>query len=56
MKEKVTDLVRLHEAMQQKQYHTQNKSKFFPESTVQNLMPLNTLFELYMKLKKQVEY
>ena len=36
-----------------KQYRIQNKSKFLPECTVQNiLMPLNTLFELCMKLKK----
>ena len=53
MKEKVNDLVRLHEAMQE-------KFKFWPwyliyglECTVQNiLMSLNTLFELYKKSKK----
>ena len=52
MKEKVNDLVRLHEAMQE-------KFKFWPwyliyglECTVQNiLMSLNTLFELHMKSK-----
>ena len=47
-----------------KQHHFQNQSKFLPwylinglQCTVQNiLMSLNTLFELHMKSKKQVEY
>ena len=62
MKEKLNDLVRLHEAMQEKlkQHHIQSKSKFLPwylinglECTVQNiLISLNTLFELHMKSKK----
>ena len=64
MKQKVNDLVRLNEAMQEKLNHFQNKSKFLPwylvnglECTVQNfLMSLNTFFELHMKSKKQVEY
>ena len=48
----------------EKQHHIQNKPKFLPcylindlECTVQNiLMSLDTLFELHMKSKKQVEY
>ena len=66
MQKKLNVLVRLHEAMQKKlrQHHIQNQSKFLPwylinglEYTVQNiLMSLNTLFELHMKSKKQVEY
>ena len=62
IKEKVNDLVRLHEAMQEnwKQHNIQNKSKFLPwylmnglECTVQKiLMSLNTLFRLQMKSKK----
>ena len=62
MKEKVNDLVRLHKAMQEK-LKTASYSKqiqiltLVPECTVQNiLMSLNTLFELHMKSKKQVEY
>ena len=61
MKEKVNNLVRLHEAMQEKwkQHHIQNKSKYLSwylinglEWTVQNiLISLNTLFELHMKSK-----
>ena len=61
MQEKVNILVRLHEAMQEKQHHIQNQSKFLPwylinglECTVYNiLISLNTLFELHMKSKKQ---
>ena len=58
MKEKVNDLVRLHEAMQKK-LKTASYSEqiqiltLVPECTVQNiLMSLNTLFELHMKSKK----
>ena len=58
MKEKVNDLVRLHEAMQEK-LKTASYSEqiqiltLVPECTVQNiLMSLNTLFELHMKSKK----
>ena len=57
MKEKVNDLVRLHEAMQEK-LKTASYSEqiqiltLVPECTVQNiLMSLNTLFELHMKSK-----
>ena len=57
MKEKVIDLVRLHEVMQEK-LKTASYSEqiqiftLSPECTVQNiLMPLNTLLELHMKLK-----
>ena len=47
-----------------KQHHIQNQSKFLPwylinglECTIQNiLISLNTLFELHMKSKKQVEH
>ena len=43
-----------------KQHHIQNKIQILtlvPGYTVQIiLMPLNTLFELHMKSKKQVEY
>ena len=60
---KVNDLVRLHEAIQKKnwkQHHNQNKSKFFPwylinglGCTVQKiLMSLNTLFDFHVKSKK----
>ena len=62
MKEKLDDLVRLHEAMQEKlkQHHIQNKSKFLSsylinglKCTVQNiLMFLNILFELHMESKQ----
>ena len=62
MKEKANELVRLHEATQEKykEHHIQNKSKFLPwylmngpECTVQNiLMSLNTLFQLHMKSKR----
>ena len=58
MKEKVNDLVRLHEAMQEKlktaSYPEQIQIlSLVPECTVQNiLMTLNTLFELHMKSKK----
>ena len=58
MKKKVNDLVRLHEAMQEK-LKTASYSEqiqiltLVPECTVQNiLMSLNTLFELHMKSKK----
>ena len=62
MKEKVNDLVRLHEAMQEK-LKTASYSEQIQiltwylinglECTVQNiLMSLNTLFELHMKSKK----
>ena len=63
MEEKVNDLFRLHETMQEKlktaSYSEQ--SKFLPwylinglEYTVQNiLMSLNTLFELHMKSKSR---
>ena len=58
MKEEVNDLVRLHEAMQEK-LKTASYSEqiqiltLVPECTVQNiLMSLNTLFELHMKSKK----
>ena len=41
MKEKVNDLVRLHEAMQEElnhiQYHIQNKSKFLPRYLINGL-------------------
>ena len=54
MKEKVNDLVRLHEASYPEQIQILT---LVPECTVQNiLMSLNTLTELYMKVKKQVEY
>ena len=65
MKKNVNDLVRLHKAMQEKkQHHFRTKSKLLPwylingfECTVQNiLMSFNTLFELHMKSKTQVEY
>ena len=58
MKEKVNDLVRLHETMQEKlktaSYPEQIQIlSLVPECTVQNiLMTLNTLFELHMKSKK----
>ena len=58
MKEKVNDLVRLHEVMQEK-LKTASYSEqiqiltLVHECAVQNiLMPLNTLFELHMKSKK----
>ena len=61
MKEKVNDLVSLHEAMQEK-LKTASYSEQIQvftlvtnglECTVQNiLMSLNTLFQLHMKLKK----
>ena len=57
MKEKVIDLVQLHEVMQDK-LKTASYSEqiqiftLIPECTVQNiLMSLNTLLELHMKLK-----
>ena len=57
MKEKVNDLVRLHEAMQE-ELKTASYSEqiqiltLVPECTVQNiLMSLNTLFELHMESK-----
>ena len=67
MKEKVNDLIRLHKTMQEKvktASYIQNKSKFLPwyqingiKYTVENiLMFLNTLFELDMKSKKELEY
>ena len=62
MKEKLNDLVRLHEAMQEKlkQHHIQSKSKFLPwylindlKCTVHNiLMFLNILFELHKESKQ----
>ena len=58
MKEKVNDLVRLHEAMQKKlkiaSYSEQIQIlTLVPECTFQNiLMSLNTLFELHMKSKR----
>ena len=58
MKEKVNDLVRLHEAMQKKlkiaSYSEQIQIlTLVPECTFQNiLMSLNTLFKLHMKSKK----
>ena len=58
MKEKVNDLVRLHEAMQEKLKRASYSEQIqililVPECTVQNvLMSLNTLFELHMKSKK----
>ena len=62
MKEKVDDLVRLHEAMQEK-LKTASYSEqiqifiLVPGCTFQNiLMSLNTLFELHMKSKKWVTY
>ena len=62
MKKKVNDLVRLHEAMQEK-LKTASYSEqiqiltLVPECTVQNiLMSLSTLFELHMKSKKEVKY
>ena len=60
--EKVNDLVRLHEAMQEKLktalYSEQIQIlTLVPECTVQNiLMSLNTLLEFYMKSKNLVEY
>ena len=58
MKEKVNDLFRLHDVMQEK-LKTASYSEqiqiltFVHECAVQNiLMPLNTLFELHMKSKK----
>ena len=62
MKEKVNDLVRLHEAMQKKlkiaSYSEQIQIlTLVPECTFQNiLMSLNTLFELHMKSEKWVKY
>ena len=62
MKEKVNDLVRLHEAMQEKLktalYSEQIQIlTLVPECTVQNiLMSLNKLLEFYMKSKNLVEY
>ena len=66
MKEKVNDLVRLHKAMQEKlnKHHIQSKSKYLPwylikglECTIQNILKfLNTLFQLHIKSKRQVEY
>ena len=64
----LNDLVRLHKAIQEKlkatSYSEQNQILTFVktlfqnlECTIQNILTsLNTLFELYMKLKKQVEY
>ena len=68
LKEKVNDLVRLYEAMQEKLKTASYSQEFLPwylhgvtpwylinglECTVQNiLMSLNTLFELHMKLRK----
>ena len=58
MKEKVNDLVTLHEAIQEKLKTTLYSEqiqilKLIPECAVQNiLMQLNTLFELHMKSKK----
>ena len=60
--EKVNDLVRLHEAMQEKLktalYSEQIQIlTLVPECTVQNiLMSLNKLLEFYMKSKNLVEY
>ena len=58
MKEKVIDLVRLHEIMQEK-LKTASYSEqiqiftLVPEFTVQNILAsCNTLFELHMKSKK----
>ena len=64
MKEKVSDLVRLHKAVQGKLKNDiifrVNPNSYLIndlECTVQNiLMSLNTLFELHMKSKKSVEY
>ena len=65
MEMKVNELVRLHKAMQEKlkiasysersQILTLVPDKW-SQCTVQNIMSLNTLFELHMKSKKQVEY
>ena len=68
LKEKVNDLVRLYEAMQEKLKTASYSQEFLPwylhrvtpwylinglECTVHNiLMSLNTLFELHMKLRK----
>ena len=55
IKEKVNDLLRLHEATASYPEQIQILT-LVPECTVQNiLMSLNTLFELHMKSKKQVE-
>ena len=58
MEEKVNNLVRLHEVMQER-LKTESFSEqiqiltFVPECTVQNIsIPLDTLFEIHMKLKK----
>ena len=58
MKEKVNNLVRLHEVMQER-LKTASFSEqiqiltFVPEYTVQNIsIPLDTLFEIHMKSKK----
>ena len=66
MQEKVNVLVRLHEAMQEKLKRASYSEPIqiltlVPDKqsqcTVQNiLISLNTLFELHMKLKKQVKY
>ena len=62
MKQKVIDLVRLHEIMQEK-LKTASYSEqiqiftLVPEFTAQNiLISFNTFFELHMKSKKQVKY
>ena len=58
MKEKVNDLVRLHEAMQEKSKTASYSEQIqiltlVHQCAVQNiLMSLNTLFELHMKSKK----
>ena len=62
MKEKVNDLVRLHEAMQEKLKTASYSEQIqiltlvpdkWSQCTVSNvLMSLNTLFELHMKSKK----
>ena len=62
MKGKMNDFVRLHEAMQEKLKRASYSEQIqiltlLPECTVQSiLMSLNTLLELYIKSKKQVEY
>ena len=66
MQKKVNVLFRLHEAMQEKSKRASYSEPIqiltlvpdkWSQCTVQNiLISLNTLFELHMKLKKQVKY
>ena len=57
MKEKVNDLLTLHEVMHKKLKTASFSEKIQIYTLVQNiLMSLNTLFELHMKSKKQVDY